>query len=90
MSKHEEHRLEFLAYHAFAHLALVESAVKCATKENAEQVNADIRDCLERALVAMATFGNECGRIFKERTGVDMANQRDAGDVVAEIMARGD
>lgn len=88
MSIREKHRLEFLAYHAFACIAKVELVATHATKEDAAQANEAIRENLERALVAVATFSTECGRIFKERTGVDMANPRDAEDVVSEIMAR--
>lgn len=88
MSKHEEHRLEFLAYHAFACIAKVELVATHATKEDAAQANESIRENLERALVAFSVFSNECGRVFKERTGVDMAEVRDVDDVLAEVLAK--
>lgn len=90
MSKHEEHRLEFLAYHAFACIVKVELMVSTVTNEDAELANAAIRDNLEKAFLAVSAFAHVCRSIFKERTGIDMAEPRDAGDVVAEIMARGD
>ena len=88
MSRPEEHRLEFLAYHAFACIAKVELVATHATPEDAEQANGAIRENLERALVAFATFSTECGRVFKERTGVDMTEPRDVDKVLAEIMAK--